>query len=197
MRWQDLPALADASVSYAAHAVADPDLWFERLRREIAWEQHRVRLFGRELDAPRLSSWVGDAGAAYTYSKMRFEPQPWTPALAELRAWLQTQLQLPFNSVLCNLYRSGQDSMGWHSDDEPELGTAPTIASLSFGAPRRFRLRHRNDPQQRLELTLASGSLLVMGGATQRYYRHDLPKSTKPMGPRINLTFRQILGVPR
>src|SRR6478735_5641193 len=101
-----------------------------------------------------------------------------------------------YNSVLCNLYRDGRDSMGWHSDDEAELGPQPCIASLSLGATRRFRLRHRRDPEQRLELDLVSGSLLLMTGATQRNYRHDLPKSARVTKPRINLTFRAIVIIP-
>ena len=152
----------------------------------------RLRLFGRTVDAPRLSCWMGDAGTAYTYSRTRFEPQPWAPAVAELRTRVSARCGVGFNSVLCNLYRDGRDAMGWHSDDEPELGPAPVIASLSFGATRRFRLRHRRDPALRLELELESGSLLLMSGATQRNYRHDLPRAPRVAAPRINLTFRSI-----
>ena len=104
------------------------------------------------------------------------------------------KLAAPFNAVLCNLYRDGRDSMGWHSDDEPELGPEPVIASLSFGAVRRFRLRHRHDASRRLELDLAPGSLLLMRGATQRHYRHDLPRSARVQAPRLNLTFRRIVA---
>ncbi|HVJ61632.1 MAG TPA: alpha-ketoglutarate-dependent dioxygenase AlkB [Tahibacter sp.] len=172
--------------------MADPDAWFARLRDEVTWERHRITMFGREIDSPRLSSWVGDADAVYTYSRTRFEPHPWTPALAALRDAVSRWCDAPFNSVLCNLYRSGADSMGWHSDAEPELGPEPVIASLSFGAVRRFRLRHRDDASPSLELPLAPGSLLVMSGATQRNYRHDLPKAARVAAPRINLTFRHI-----
>lgn len=191
--WQELPALPGAQVSYAPAAITGADTWFERLRAEIPWEQHRLRLFGRAVDAPRLSCWVGDPGTAYVYSRTRFEPRAWTPALAALRTRVQELTQAPFNSVLCNLYRNGSDSMGWHSDDEPELGVEPVIASLSFGAPRRFRLRHKRDPHRRLELELAPGSLLLMAGGTQANYRHDLPKTARAIGARINLTFRAIV----
>ncbi len=167
--------------------------WFAQLHAEIPWQRHRLRLFGRDIDAPRLSCWIGDAEAAYTYSRTRFEPQPWTPALVALRAALDAQCGENFNSVLCNFYRNGRDTMGWHSDDEPELGSQPVIASLSFGAPRRFRLRHRHDSALRLELTLESGDLLLMAGATQRNYRHDLPRTARRVESRINLTFRRIL----
>jgi alkylated DNA repair dioxygenase AlkB len=157
-----------------------------------------LRLFGREVDAPRRSSWVGDPDATYVYSRTRFEPYPWTPALAELRGRVSAWCATDFNSVLCNLYRDGDDAMGWHSDNEPELGPTPVIASLSFGAARRFRLRHRHDPTLRFEVELPSGSLLVMSGTTQQFYRHDLPRSARVHDARINLTFRRIFpGSPR
>ena len=169
---------------------AEADALFAELRQAIAWETHRIRLFGRELDSPRLSCWIGDPGAAYTYSRSRFEPRPWPSALAAVRERVEQDCGTHFNSVLANLYRDGRDSMGWHSDNEPELGPAPTIFSFSFGGVRRFRLRHRRDPRQRLELDLPSGSLLRMAGTTQRFYRHDLPKTARAVAARINLTYR-------
>ncbi|WP_028916504.1 alpha-ketoglutarate-dependent dioxygenase AlkB [Pseudoxanthomonas sp. J35] len=164
----------------------------ETLRGGLPWEVHHVRLFGRELPSPRLSCWIGDADAVYRYSGSRFVPHPWTPALAGLRARLQEELGAPFNSVLANLYRSGADSMGWHSDDEPELGPRPLIASLSLGATRRFLLRRRDDASTRIALELEPGSLLLMEGQTQRHWKHALPRTARPLGPRINLTFRQV-----
>ncbi len=166
---------------------------FASLREEIPWERHRLRIFGRDIDSPRLSCWIGDAESVYTYSKTRFVPRPWTPMLATIRDELPRWIPVRFNSVLCNLYRDGNDSMGWHSDSEPELGSDPIIASLSFGATRTFRLRHRTDPSRRLSIDLESGSLLVMAGATQRNYRHDLPRAKRVTEPRINLTFRRIV----
>ena len=166
--------------------------WFARLQAEIPWEQHRLRIFGREIDSPRLSCWVGDADATYIYSRTRFEPHAWTLALGELRDALNRTCGQVFNSVLCNLYRDGHDAMGWHSDSEPELGSMPMIASLSFGATRRFRLRHKRDLDQRLEIDLEPGSLLLMAGETQTNYRHDLPRTARLIGARINLTFRHI-----
>nr|WP_257388128.1 alpha-ketoglutarate-dependent dioxygenase AlkB [Tahibacter caeni] len=171
---------------------ADPAELFAQLQAEIPWERHRLQIFGREVDSPRLSCWIGDADAVYTYSRTRFVPRPWTPVLAELRGGLQALCAQSFNSVLCNLYRDGRDHMGLHSDDEPELGPVPVIASLSFGATRRFRLRHKRDKATGLELALNSGSLLLMAGATQRNYRHDLPRALRVQAPRINLTFRRI-----
>ena len=176
-------------------AAAEADALFGALRAEIAWERHHVRLFGRTLPAPRLSCWIGDAGTAYTYSRVRFEPRPWPPVLAALRAHLQHACAVRFNSVLANLYRDGRDAMGWHSDDEPELGDDPLIASLSLGAARRFVLRAR-DADARLALTLQHGSLLLMGDGCQRLYRHALPRTRATVGPRINLTFRQVLPRP-
>ena len=192
--WQrfDLPGADVRLLAFCDAAAASA--WFARVHAEVSWERHRLRLFGREVEAPRLSCWIGDAEAAYTYSGTRFQPQAWTPACAGLRDVLNVLCGESYNSVLCNLYRDGSDSMGWHSDDEPELGPAPSIASLSFGAARRFRLRHKRDPALRLEIELASGSLLLMAGTTQRHYRHDLPKTARSVGPRLNLTFRTIHG---
>lgn len=191
-RWQTLPALPGAELRLATGLFADPAAVFAQLHAEIAWEQHYLTIFGRRVASPRQSCWVGDADAVYTYSGTRFAPRPWTPALAQLRGRMEALCAQPFNSVLCNLYRDGRDSMGWHSDDEPELGPEPLIASLSFGAPRRFRLRHKRDPALQLVLELPSGSLLLMAGTTQRHYRHDLPRALRVQEPRINLTFRRI-----
>jgi len=185
--------LPGADVRLARFCAALPaQAWFARLYTEIPWQQHRLKIFGREVDSPRLSCWIGDPQAVYTYSQTRFEPQPWTPALRELREALNRICGEVYNSVLCNLYSSGHDAMGWHSDSEPELGAEPVIASLSFGATRRFRLQHKRDPALRADIALESGSLLLMAGATQRHYRHDLPRTAREVGARINLTFRHI-----
>ncbi|TWT21208.1 alpha-ketoglutarate-dependent dioxygenase AlkB [Luteimonas marina] len=169
----------------------------ERLLHELPWQVHRVRLFGREVDSPRLSCWMGDPGAAYRYSGVRHEPHAWAEALLPIRDRLVRETGVAFNSALANLYRDGRDCMGWHSDDEPELGERPMIASLSLGAARRFVLKHRRDPGRKLAFELTNGSLLVMRGDTQEAYRHALPRTAKPVGPRINLTFRRILPDPR
>lgn len=165
------------------------------LREVIPWEVHRIRLFGREVDSPRLSCWIGDPDAAYRYSGALFEPRPWPEALRPVRDRLARELGGAFNSVLANRYRDGRDAMGWHSDAEPELGPEPVIASLSLGATRRFALKHRQRPEQRLALDLPAGSLLVMAGTTQRFYRHALPRTARPVGERLNLTFRRIRPV--
>ena len=161
----------------------------------LDWQQHRLKLFGRECLTPRLCAWHGDPDARYGYSGQTLEPLPWNDPLAALRRRLETALDCAFNSVLANLYRDGADSMGWHSDDERELGAEPLIASLSLGAPRRFLLRHRRQRElDTLQLELGHGSLLVMAGATQRCWRHSLPKTRRPVGPRVNLTFRRVLA---
>jgi alkylated DNA repair dioxygenase AlkB len=194
MEWAEFD-LPDAHVRLARGwlAPAQAKALMDALLREVPWEAHRIRLFGREVDSPRLSCWIGDAGAAYRYSGTRFQPRPWLPALAALRGRLQDELGEPFNSVLANRYRDGADAMGWHSDDEPELGPRPLIASLSLGATRRFLLRHRRDAGARLALDLEPGSLLLMGGDTQRHWKHALPRTRRPVGERINLTFRQVI----
>ena len=165
------------------------------LQAELDWEQHEIQIFGKQLPCPRLSAWYGDADAGYRYSGLSLSPLPWHGLLAELKQQLLEVSGQAFNSVLANLYRDGSDSMGWHADNEPELGQNPVIASISLGAERRFLLRHRRkkaaEPQ---ELLLQHGSLLVMAGTTQHYWRHSLPKTARAMGPRINLTFRKILG---
>lgn len=193
--------LAGAEVVLVPHwlaADAADDL-LARLLPAIPWETHRLKWFGREVDSPRLSCWIGDAGASYAYSGRRFEPKPWPAALSALRLRVERACGTRFNSVLANLYRDGHDAMGWHSDDEAELGARPTIASLSLGAARRFRFRRRRargEPEQpgdRLELCLPHGSLLLMAGDTQRLYRHALPRMRAVAAPRVNLTFRRIV----
>lgn len=168
------------------------DALMAALLAQVPWEVHRIRLFGREHASPRLSCWIGDAQAHYRYSGADFRPHPWPAALAPVRERLVRELGVGFNSVLANRYRDGADAMGWHSDDEPELGTAPVIASLSLGARRRFALKHRRDPALKAALELGHGSLLVMAGTTQAHYRHALPRTARPVGERINLTFRCI-----
>lgn len=176
-------------------ADAEAALLFDALWAGLAWAPHRVRLFGREHLTPRLCAWYGDAHARYAYSGQALEPLPWTAALAGVRERLQALLGLAFDSVLCNLYRDGADSMGWHSDDEASLGPQPVIASLSLGATRRFALRHRRRRELgTISLPLAHGDLLLMAGATQCHWQHAVPKTRRPTGPRINLTFRRVIA---
>ena len=192
MDWQtfDLP---DADVRLAQFCEAgEAERWYARLHAEIPWERHRLRLFGREVDSPRLSCWIGDADATYVYSRVRYVPRAWPDALLRIRERLRAQCGIEFNGVLANRYRDGSDGMGWHSDDEPEIDAGVPIASLSLGATRRFTLRHRADPALRSAIELEHGSLLLMAGGMQRHWQHALPKTTRAIGPRINLTFRRI-----
>jgi alkylated DNA repair dioxygenase AlkB len=193
--WQRL-ALAGADLALWADWLpqAGANALYAQLHDTVPWETHVIRMFGREVASPRLSCWIGDPGASYVYSRTRFEPHPWPPALTSLRPLLEQACGVTFNSVLANLYRDGRDAMGWHSDDEPELGAAPVIASLSLGAPRRFVFRPKvpRGPVA-LELELPHGSLLRMAGATQRLYQHALPRVARLQAPRNNLTFRHIL----
>jgi alkylated DNA repair dioxygenase AlkB len=187
----DLPG-AQLRHAACAYPRAQADALLLALHAEIPWQQHHLNLFGREVVAPRLSCWMGDQDSTYTYSRTRFEPQAWTPTVALLRDDLAVRFAIRFNSVLANLYRDGRDSMAWHSDDEPELGVQPQIASLSFGAERTFRLRKRATREAALSIQLAHGSILSMEGDTQALYQHALPKRAGVNSPRINLTFRWI-----
>lgn len=193
MALQTLPLVdADLALDPAWLSARDADALFVALHDAVPWQVHHVKLFGREVASPRLSCWIGDEGTGYRYSGVRHAPHAWPDALQSLRERLQRDAVHAFNSVLANLYRDGRDAMGWHSDDEPELGPRPVIASVSLGAPRRFVLKHRADPARKLDLVLPHGSLLLMRGETQRHYRHALPRTTRPVAPRINLTFRRI-----
>ncbi|MEO6264190.1 MAG: alpha-ketoglutarate-dependent dioxygenase AlkB [Luteimonas sp.] len=185
---------AEVLLDLAWLSTGDADALFAALQVAVPWEVHRIRLFGREVDSPRRSCWIGDPDAAYTYSGTRFAPHPWPADLRPLRTRLADELDVDFNSVLANLYRDGRDRMGWHSDNEHELGAQPPIASLSLGAPRRFVLKQRRDSSVKLALDLPHGSLLLMRGDTQAHYRHALPATAKPVGARINLTFRRIVA---
>ena len=165
---------------------------FDTLMETIAWRQESIQLYGRMLPSPRLTAWYGDAGKCYSYSGVTLQAQPWTQVLQQLKSQLNEALGFAFNSVLLNLYRDGQDSVGWHSDAEQTLGDNPVIASISLGATRRFLMQHKKHKTEKVALDLAAGSLLLTQGVTQRYWRHSVPKTKKPVGPRVNLTFRMI-----
>jgi len=172
-----------------------PNSLFDVLLSETPWKEEDIVLFGKRNKQPRLIAWYGDADARYTYSGVMHEPLPWTSALRSVKHCVEQLSGHRYNSALLNLYRNHRDSMGMHSDDEPELGEAPVIASLSLGEERTLRFAHRTDKSvPAFKLPLPGGSLLVMSGQTQRYWKHGVAKLSKPCGPRINLTFRKILG---
>ncbi|WP_284380421.1 alpha-ketoglutarate-dependent dioxygenase AlkB family protein [Litoribrevibacter albus] len=160
------------------------------LLEELHWQQEHIKIFGKTINSPRLQSFYGDDGVNYRYSGRTFKATPWAPCLERLRRAVSEITNQPFNGVLCNLYRDGDDAMGWHSDNEPELGANPVIASLTFGASRRFSLRKIGESKQRFSLELENNSLLIMPAGFQSHYQHALPRSKRISRPRINLTFR-------
>lgn len=188
----DMP---DADVSFHPRFLPpqDADRLLDEVTDTTPWRQEIIKLYGRESPVPRLTAWHGDAKSTYTYSNIAMEPEPWSAPLLEIRALVEAEAGVRFNSVLCNLYRSGQDSVAWHSDDEGELGPCPVIASVSLGDTRRFQLRHRTQPELRRQIDLPHGSLLVMRGLTQRHWKHQIPKTARPVGARVNLTYRTVV----
>ncbi len=171
---------------------------FDLLIREVNWQQGTITLFGKKRVIPRLQAFMADPGVKYRYSGKTLLTEAWHPAVQDLVSRIEQHTGTRFNAVLLNLYRHGSDSMGWHSDDEPELGADPVIASLSLGAERTFMLRRkkRNKGERSVKLNLVHGSLLWMGPGMQRHWQHSLPKNPRSQTPRINLTFRQIITRP-
>ena len=190
-------ALCDAEVWYLPTITLPgpaPDV-LQELIDSTAWRSERIMVWGRLRLQPRLMSWVGDPDAVYGYSGLKLRPTPWTPLLDGIRHEVGRIAGVAFNSVLLNYYRDQNDSMGFHSDDEPELGPKPVIASVSLGERRTFVLKHKTNRNVRpVRLPLDSGSLLLMRSATQHHWRHGIGKESRPCGPRVNLTFRRIIG---
>jgi len=173
---------------------AESEAYLSDLIKTIPWQQKKIMIFGKPVLEPRVTAWVGDPDATYTYSGVRMPPLPWTKTLLKIKKRTEMKAGQKFNSVLANLYRDHRDSMGLHSDDEKELGKNPVIASVSLGAARKFIMKHRmlkTAPQRKY--LLESGSLLIMRGDTQKLWKHGVPKESQPCGARINLTFRTIL----
>jgi alkylated DNA repair dioxygenase AlkB len=165
---------------------------FRTLMLEVNWKQYSIKMFGKIIPQPRLTAWYGEKEAAYSYSGIHLEPLPFTPLIEQIKIDIEALSGFKFNSVLMNLYRNQNDSMGWHSDDEKELGSDPKIASISLGSCRTFQLKHKTQKQMKLKVALNNGSLLLMEGTMQHHWLHAIPKSTQETGPRINLTFRKI-----
>jgi len=170
------------------------NLYFKQLYGNIQWKEEQIKMFGKTYLVPRKTAWYGEEQCVYEYSGIVCKPLPWNETLLEIKQAVETQLNnVAFNSVLLNLYRNGNDKMGWHADDEKELGINPIIASVSLGATRRFDLKHKKLPNEKHQFELNTGSLLVMLGETQHYWLHQIPAQKKVLGPRINLTFRSII----
>jgi len=192
----DLP---NADIRYYGDFLSDHQPIYQQLQQQLHWQQDTIAMYGKQLVIPRLNCWHGDAQADYGYSGIALKPQPWTALLQQLKTKVErfitaTDLHYrAFNSVLGNYYRDQHDSVAWHSDDEQELGEQPLIASLSFGDSRRFSLKHKYDSSIKpVHIELAPGSLLIMAGQTQSHWQHQVAKSSRPCGGRINLTFRQV-----
>ena len=188
-------SLPDADVVYYSQAFSpsESDALLPELLATIEWRQDSIKIYGQAIPQPRLTAWYGDEAAIYTYSNIVNHPLPWLPVLQQIKQRCEAIADVNFNSVLLNYYRDGQDSMGWHQDNEPELGDHPVIASVSFGATRRFQLRHKKRKDvDTTTIELEHGSLLLMRGTTQQFWKHQLPKTTQPSGARVNLTFRLI-----
>ena len=168
---------------------------FDSLLLNVNWRQDKIKIFNKEVSIPRLSAWYGNAGLSYSYSGLKLEPNEWNEELLIIKEKIENHLGIQFNSVLINLYRDGQDSMGWHKDDEKELGINPIIVSVSLGQERPFQLKHmHNKGLGTKTIKLSNGSLLLMQGTTQHFWKHQIPKTVRQINPRINLTFRIIKG---
>ena len=170
---------------------AESDLLFDSLRENIIWKQESMNMYGKIINFPRLTAWYGNNDKPYSFSGITLQPLPWNPEILEIKKKIEPKANVVFNSVLLNLYRNGNDSISWHTDAEPELGKNPVIASVNFGETRKFQLRHIQT-KAKLEIELTHGSLLIMQGELQHFWQHQVPKTSKVVGERINLTFRVI-----
>ena len=168
------------------------DLWYEACLETLYWETGFIKIFGKNHQIPRLQAWYADNEIEYTYSGKKLQRHNWNNLLLEIKEKIENITSIKFNSVLANLYRDGNDSMGLHSDDEKELGKKPVIASLSLGETREIYFKHKNK-KLNLIIPQASGQLIVMHGKTQEYWKHEIKKTKKIKKPRINLTFRNII----
>ncbi|WP_339693758.1 alpha-ketoglutarate-dependent dioxygenase AlkB [uncultured Parasphingorhabdus sp.] len=190
----DIPD-ADVSILHEIEMPIGYDAIMRKLNDQTKWRQENVRVYGKEHKQPRLVALYGDPGKQYDYSGISMHPLPWTDLLREIKRRIEDCTDATFNAVFLNLYRDQNDSMGFHSDDEKELGKNPVIASLTFGATRTFLMKHKNNKEIPLQkIPLEAGTVLLMKGKTQHFWKHGINKQTQPCGPRINLTFRTLLS---
>ena len=189
-----LPFLGEVYFYPDFFSLEEAGLFFKLLQEGLDWKQEPIWMFGKQILQPRLTALYGDPKVPYGYSGIAMQAKPFTKELETIKQRLQDFTQHDFTHVLCNYYRDGQDSMGWHRDNEAVLGQNPKIASLTFGASRSFQLRPYNEKVPKINLELSHGSLLLMEGASQHHWEHQLPKTKKVQQPRINLTFRKLLG---
>lgn len=194
LQWEPIEA-PGAELAFLRNFIpmSDADDLFAALRADVSWRQDFITIYGKEHLVPRLQQWYGNPGIFYTWSGIRLRPEPWTEQLLDIRGWVERASDASFNTVLLNLYRNGSDTVSWHSDDEPELGRDPIIASISLGVERDFKLRHRRKEHPDVNLPLGHGSLLVMSGKTQENWLHSIPRRKRVSAERINLTFRTII----
>ena len=186
--------LKDANVLYLEqfYNSETSNILFNTLRKEIQWQQDDIKLFGKTYKQPRLTALYAENEKPYSYSNITMYPESFFKELEQVKSDIEEKIAHKFTTCLANLYRTGNDSNGWHSDNEKELGHNPVIASLSLGATRSFQLKHKTDSSLRFNIELPSGSLLIMKGTTQEFWKHQIPKTKKHVGERINLTFRTI-----
>ena len=187
--------LPDADVIYYPKffGKSEAALLFQELLSETPWQQDQIKVFGKVHEQPRLTAFYGDSGKTLSYSGIKMQSHPWNENLLAIRKKIQTVCETEFNTVLLNYYRNGKDSNGWHADNEQYLGKNPVIASVTFGEARAFQMKHNTLSIPTQKIILESGSLLLMKGTTQHFWKHQIPKTAKPIGARINLTFRVVL----
>ena len=186
--------LPDCDIRYITNFIEKElaETYFDYLLNYVPWQLDHIKIFGKTYPQPRLTALYGNNGKTYTYSNITMQTVPFNKVLEEIKAQIEPITKVEFTSCLLNLYRSGADSNGWHADDEKELGRNPVIASVSLGQERYFHLKHKERRDLRCKILLEPGSLLIMQGSTQHHWLHQIPKSKKALGPRINLTFRSI-----
>ena len=186
--------LVDSDIRYYPNFIPtnEADDYFKVLRNTTPWRQDNIKVFGKVYDQPRLTALYGNNGKTYSYSNITMTPLPFSESLEQLKNRIDREAEIEFTTCLLNLYRDGKDSNGWHSDDEKELGINPIIASISLGEERYFHLRHKKDKNLKHKILLQHGSLLLMRGTTQHFWQHQIAKTARKIGERINLTFRVI-----